>query len=77
MTAQFPGEVEVGQKKDFFLTYNEDCFLKDKYSRIGIRDSFGRIHWATKKQYRLVKKEYKKKFGSKDTPRHEERGAGE
>lgn len=74
MTAQFPCEMEVGHRKDFFLRYHKDCFLKDKFSRIGIRDSFGRIHWAPKKRYRLVKKDYEKKFGSKDIPGHDERG---
>lgn len=62
LSARFPCELEVGEEKDFFLQFDKNCFLKEHYTHIGVKDSFGRIHWAPKKHFKEVKKTYKKWF---------------
>jgi len=66
MSAQLPLKLEVGDRGDFLLVYNKVCFLKENFVNIGIRDSFGRVHLAPKKQYKMVKKEFEKKFKNAD-----------
>jgi hypothetical protein len=61
-SSRFPCEVDVGERKDFILKYNKDCFLKDNFISIGISDSFGRIHWANKSAYKRAKEEFEKTF---------------
>lgn len=62
LSARFPCELEVGEEKEFFLQFDKNCFLKEQYTHIGVKDSFGRIHWAPKKHFKEVKKTYKKWF---------------
>jgi len=62
LSAQFPCELEVGDEKDFLLQFDKNCFLKEQYTHIGVKDSFGRVHWAPKKHFKEVKKTYKKWF---------------
>jgi hypothetical protein len=62
LSSRFPCELDVGERKDFILKYDEDCFLKEDIQRIGISDSFGHIHWAKKKAYKRAKKEFEKNF---------------
>jgi len=61
-SSRFPCETDVGEKKDFILIYDKDCFLKENFIGVGIRDSFGRIHWAPRNAYKIVKKEFEKQF---------------
>lgn len=61
-SSQFPCEADVGVRKDFILIYNKDCFLKENFIGVGIRDSFGRIHWAPRNSYKMAKKEFEKEF---------------
>ena len=62
MSSQLPCEADVGVRKDFILIYNRDCFLKENFIGIGIRDSFGCIHWTPRNSYKMVKKEFEKQF---------------
>lgn len=61
-SAQFPCDLDVGDMKTFLLHFSERCFLKDPYTHIGIIDSFGRIQWTSRKQFRKVKKTYDMRF---------------
>ena len=62
LSANFPCELDIGDCGSFFLKNNEDCFLLEDWTHIGISDSFGRIHWAPKKNIKEAKKAYKKKL---------------
>jgi len=60
-SAKMPCVVQVGERKVFFLVYDRNCFLKEKkYVGIGISDSFGRIHWASKKSYKIAQNIFEK-----------------
>ena len=49
LSGQLPCDLEVGDGRDFLFKIKTDCFLAHKWTHIGIRDSFGRVHWAPKK----------------------------
>ncbi|MDD8019896.1 MAG: hypothetical protein PHU81_01740 [Acidobacteriota bacterium] len=37
-----------------------DCLKRKDFIRVGIVDSYGRIHWASRKNYKRIKKEFEK-----------------
>lgn len=49
LNERLPHRLRVGDKIDLFFDFNEKCFLKAQAPRVGLRDSFGRIHWAPRK----------------------------
>lgn len=57
--------LEVGDQANFIFPYNRDCFLKDDFCQIGIADGFGRIHWASRRDFRKIRKKYQKDFPTK------------
>lgn len=60
-----PYELEVGAGMD--LTFpvepppDENSFLKDGFTHIGISDSFGRVHWSTRKDMEEARKAFESK----------------
>jgi len=64
LSAKFPCELDVGERKHFILKYNKDCFLKEDFTCIGISDSFGRVHWVKKAKYKRAKRQFEKDFPS-------------
>jgi hypothetical protein len=58
MSSPLPCKLEVGETATFFFN-NDAPFIKDDFTHIGVRDSFGRIHWAPKKYMRLARKQIK------------------
>lgn len=60
--AKLPVKLEVGDRVDLLLDYEKNCFLKENYTHIGIRDSFGRVHWANKKDLKMAYKSYHADF---------------
>jgi len=63
LSRQFPCKLEIGEKGTFLLPYRKGIFLKNDFTKIGIADSFSRIHWVPKKDIKRVKKAYIKDFG--------------
>lgn len=64
--AKIPCELEVGDEKDFFFQFNMNCFLKEEYTHFGVKNSFGRNHWASRRDFKAVKGTYKKLFEKDD-----------
>jgi len=57
----FPRPLVPGEMDVFNLRYERINSIKEPaIINIGILDSTGRIHWASKKEFRRVKKEFKK-----------------
>ena len=48
LSAQLPKRLEVGEKLTLFLPYNEKTILAIRPTHVGIKDSFGSLHWADK-----------------------------
>ena len=61
-SSKLPCELSVGEKCNLFLSFDKKCFLSEPLTHIGITDSFGRTHWAPKKDVVKLRKEYKKKI---------------
>lgn len=59
-----PCTIEPGQPIHLALPYVHDCFLQEPIVRIGIKDSFDRIHWAPKRSLAEMKEQYRRDFGS-------------
>jgi hypothetical protein len=49
MCAKPPFKLGVGEQAQVTFPIHARCFLDEELFRVGIRDSFGRIHWAPKK----------------------------
>ncbi len=62
MSAQLPTKVEVGDKIDLLLPYDEDCTLKSGFTHVGISDYYGRVHWAPRTEIRKAVERYRKDF---------------
>jgi hypothetical protein len=57
-----PKKLEVGERVNVLLPYNNNAFLSLKPCRVGIKDSFGRLHWAMRKSLKQAIKQYLKDF---------------
>jgi hypothetical protein len=65
LSAKLPCDLEIGNQMDFLLEFNEDCFLSENWTHIGIKDSFSRVHWAPRKSVKIAKKSYLERFKHK------------
>ena len=61
-STRLPCELEVGQNCKLFMPFEKDCLFAESFTHVGITDSFGRTHWAPKKDIVKARKSYKKKF---------------
>ena len=61
-SGQLPHKLEVGEGIDLLFHYNADCLLKEGFTHVGIRDSFGRIHWAKSKNVREAVQRWERDF---------------
>jgi len=61
-SSKLPCELDVGGKCNLFLSFDKDCFLSKPFTHVGIIDTFGRTHWAPKKDVAKLRKEYKERF---------------
>lgn len=46
---QLPYDLDIGQKLDLSFSPGDCTFLGEGYTRLGIIDSFGRLHWCRKR----------------------------
>jgi hypothetical protein len=57
--------MEMGFRKLSTFNIKDDCFLSLDITHVGVLDSFGRMHWSSKKEVikakDLFKKDLKKK----------------
>lgn len=59
---QLPKEVLPGEKVELFLPFHEDCFLNEKFNKLGIMDSFDRELWVPTGQLSSFYEEFEKAF---------------
>ena len=53
--AALPCKLEVGENATFLFD-RDDQFMEANFTHIGIRDSFGRCHWAPRMDVRIAKR---------------------
>ena len=63
LSSPLPCDLDVGESATFLFKLNQDCFLLEDWTHIGVSDSFGRIHWAPKKNVSVAKKSFAEKIG--------------
>jgi hypothetical protein len=61
-TTRLPVALEVGDSIDYYLRWNADLFLRSAPTHVGFRDTFGRHHWAPRKQVMKVISAWKADF---------------
>ncbi|HUS71514.1 MAG TPA: hypothetical protein VMY06_00495 [Sedimentisphaerales bacterium] len=64
-SSKLPCELDVGATCQLFLPFVKDCLLGEPFTHIGIMDSFGRTHWAPKKDIAKARKRYEEEFAQK------------
>lgn len=62
LSAQLPKKLEVGDKITLLLPYKEKMVLAHRPTHLGIRDSFGRVHWADRVSLKEAVDTYLKDF---------------
>jgi hypothetical protein len=62
LSAQLPKKLEVGDRMTLLFHHREKAFLARKPTHVGIRDSFGRIHWADRSSVKQAVSEYLRDF---------------
>ncbi len=56
--SRLPCKVDVGDTATFLFDYDAP-FIQQRFTHIGIRDSFGRVHWAARRDVKRAKRFYK------------------
>ena len=64
--SRLPCRVTVGDKVLIMFSYKQECLLAEMPKRIGISDTFGRMHWAPRRELKRAIRQYQKDFS---TPR--------
>jgi hypothetical protein len=64
-SSKLPRRLEVGESLDLFVPFNENCFLKEPFTHLGLSDSFGRSNWARTGTMKHNRKIWAEKFDSK------------
>jgi hypothetical protein len=59
-----PHRLDVCDSVTLFLPYDEKCFLGSDATHIGVSDSYGRYHYAPRKEVEEAKKQFWKDFGA-------------
>lgn len=54
---RLPCKLEVGDTATFLFDYGAP-FIHERFTHIGIRDSFGKIHWAARRDVKRAKRLY-------------------
>ncbi len=49
LSSKLPARVEVGDTINLMINYKYKCFPVENYTHIGISDTFGRVHWAPRR----------------------------
>lgn len=64
LSGQLPAKLGVGEAVDLLIRYQPDCFLGERWTHIGLKDSFGRLHWASSREVAIARKSFKRDFVS-------------
>ncbi len=64
LCSRLRSRIAVGDKVSIIFPYNQECFLANVPKRIGISDSFGRTHWAPRRELKRAHRQYRKDFGT-------------
>ncbi len=63
ISGQLPVTLDVGDRVDLIFPFEKDSLLAQHPFRVGLRDYFGRDHWAPRKLLKRAQAEHDQKFG--------------
>ena len=61
-SSNLPKKLQVGERLTLLLRKDENCLLAVNPTHVGVVDSFGRFHWATRSSLKKAKKDYFKEY---------------
>jgi hypothetical protein len=64
MCWKLPHRLNMAEHLQLVFGYDAKCFIRTLPTHVGIYDSFGRVHWAPRRQVKEAIARYKKDFGS-------------
>ena len=65
-SAHLPKKLEVGERMTLLFPEEKNAFLAVDPTHVGIRDSFGRLHWSTRGSLKITKNDFFKDFPKKE-----------
>ena len=63
LSAKLPKTIGIGERITLLFPYEKDCVLSRAPTHVGIQDTFGRTHWAPKRDTKRAIDLYVKDFG--------------
>ena len=64
-SGRIPTKLEVGDKVELMLPYDQECLLGHPFTHVGVTDFFGRTHWSTRRAFRKARSTWEKDFARK------------
>ena len=66
MSERLPKKLEPGDKVNMLLPFDRECLLeRAEITHVGLSDSYGRNHWASRKDTKKARREWAKEFAAK------------
>jgi hypothetical protein len=62
MSDQLPKKLEPGDQVNLLLPFDRKCLLSENFTHVGLRDSYGRFHWAARKEIKRASAEWRTVF---------------
>jgi len=69
LSGKLPTKLEVGESIDLLFKYGTEFKLTSEITHIGLRDSFGRVHWASCRDVKTFKQKHAKDFSIATEPK--------
>jgi hypothetical protein len=66
LSGRLPAPLEMGEKVALIFPFTPDLFLLKDFTQIGISDSFGKVYWCQRRDYRRAQQSYEEQ--SRATP---------
>jgi hypothetical protein len=57
-----PSTIDVSEELKVVFPYDGECFLREPVTDVGIRDTFGRVHWAPRRDIERAVGQFHKDF---------------
>jgi hypothetical protein len=64
-SAELPAKLEPGEVKAFYFPFAKDAFLAKPMTRVGVDDTYGRLHWCKRGDVRKARLKFAEAFRPK------------
>jgi hypothetical protein len=63
LSGKLPASLDVGNQVDLMLPWDTDSFVKYPFTHVGLSDTYGRIHWARRRDISQARRQWRDEFG--------------